>query len=151
LNDHQDKDREDLFPIGQIGVVENQIVDCFNYERSKLLGIKHGEAINMKYVHDISRFREISKTRVPENYEPSDEVFDIVVFKAAIIFGPYYISIIVIICTGDCWWMFIVLVINSSFYVGFQKRQPSFNITGQSFFVFVVSAAIIILLLFLNL
>jgi hypothetical protein len=48
LNEHQDKDREDLFPIGQIGVVENQIVDCFNYERSKLLGIKHGEAINME-------------------------------------------------------------------------------------------------------
>jgi hypothetical protein len=54
LNEHQSEDRTDLFPIGKIGVVENQIVDCFNYERNKLLGVGSNDGINMKYVHDIS-------------------------------------------------------------------------------------------------
>jgi hypothetical protein len=76
LNEHQSEDRTDLFPIGKIGVVKNQIVDCFNYERNKRLGVGSNNGINMKYVHDISRFRNLFKTRVPENYKASGEVFD---------------------------------------------------------------------------
>jgi hypothetical protein len=76
LNEHQSEDQTYIFPIGKIGIVENQIVDCFNYERNKLLGVGGNDGINMKYVHDISRFRKLYKTMVPENYKASDAVFD---------------------------------------------------------------------------